>query len=341
MGQPCGVHETVGEVTRRYLALADAALPGRVEGLYLVGSVAFDDFRPGLSGVDFLAVSATPLGPDEVLALGEVHADLREACPAPPFEGAYVSWAELAADPTARDDVPHHQAGQVATGLADDAGADPLRWLTLRTRPVAVRGPERPTVWADDAVLRRWVLASLNDRWADWVGRLDTLVNRGTMQLPDWAVAQGVLGMPRLHRILATGGLASTTDAGAYALATFDAEWAPIVTEALNIRLGGERSEEYVRRPLARRRDALAFMEHVIDDANARYGLPASSPPGAAPVPGAAVPPGGAAPPGAVPPAPPATSPLDVAAPLAPPPPDGAAEAAPRPSGTSAGPSPA
>ena len=331
MGQPGEVHETVAEVTRRYLSLADAALPGRVEGLYLVGSVAFDDYRPGVSGVDFLAVAATPLTAAEVLALGEVHADLREACPAPPFEGAYVTWAELAADPTALTEVPHHHAGQVATDPSGPSGADPLRWLTLRTHPVAVRGPEHPTVWADGAVLRRWVLTCLQGHWSDWVTRMETLVNRGTMQLPDWAVAQGVLGMPRLHGVLATGELASTTDAGAYALATFGDEWAPIVTEALRIRLGGEQSEEYRRRPLARRRDALAFMEHVIDDAGARYGPAAPSSPSAAP-PGAG--PGGAAPPvGAAPP----SSPLDVTAPLAPPPGAPAEPGSPRPSGTASG----
>jgi hypothetical protein len=36
----------VDRVVTRYLALVDAAAPGVVEGLYLVGSVALDDFHP-------------------------------------------------------------------------------------------------------------------------------------------------------------------------------------------------------------------------------------------------------------------------------------------------------
>ena len=36
-------------VMSAYLRLADEWLPGRIEGLYLVGSVALDDFQPGQS----------------------------------------------------------------------------------------------------------------------------------------------------------------------------------------------------------------------------------------------------------------------------------------------------
>jgi hypothetical protein len=46
----------VDRVVTRYLALVDAAAPGVVEGLYLVGSVALDDFHPRASDVDFIAV---------------------------------------------------------------------------------------------------------------------------------------------------------------------------------------------------------------------------------------------------------------------------------------------
>ena len=263
MGQPGDVHETVGDVARRHLEVVDEALPGRVEGLYLVGSVALDDYRPGASDVDFLAVVATPLSEDEVTTLGEVHERLRDKVPEPAYDGVYVTWHQLAHDPTGLTGVPAHHDRAVTT---DGFEANPVQYRTLAEHPVVIRGTTSPEVFTDDALLRRWVRTNLDTYWAEWVDRQHTLV-RGAMLLADWAVGWGVLGIPRLHYTLATGDVTSKTGAGEYAMATFDDEWHPILEEALRLRHGGEQLEEYRRRPLARRRDALDFMAHVIETA--------------------------------------------------------------------------
>jgi predicted nucleotidyltransferase len=49
-----------------YARLVDDQLPGRIRGLYLHGSLALGDYRPGRSDVDFVAVSDTALQPSEV-----------------------------------------------------------------------------------------------------------------------------------------------------------------------------------------------------------------------------------------------------------------------------------
>ncbi len=56
-------HPVVAEMVAAYLELADAEAPTLVEGLYLVGSAVLNDFRPGASDVDFVAVTAAPLMP--------------------------------------------------------------------------------------------------------------------------------------------------------------------------------------------------------------------------------------------------------------------------------------
>jgi hypothetical protein len=263
MGQPGCVHESVGDVARRYLEVVDEALPGRVEGLYLVGSVALDDFRPGASDVDFLAVTATPLTEDDATTLGEAHERLRDKVPEPALDGVYLTWDHLAADPTSLAGLTSHHDG---TMKAEGFDANPVQYLTLAKHPVVLRGPTSPEVFTDDAVLRRWVRANLDTYWAEWVDRQHTLV-RGAMLLADSAVGWGVLGTPRLHYTLATGDVTSKTGAGEYALATFDDEWHRIIEEALRLRRGGQQIEVYRRRPLARRRDALDFMAHVIETA--------------------------------------------------------------------------
>nr|WP_240943140.1 aminoglycoside adenylyltransferase domain-containing protein [Planosporangium thailandense] len=79
---------------------------------------------------------------------------------------------------------------------------------------------------------------------------------------PVWAV----LGVSRLHHTLATGGVISKTAAGEYARGRFDPRWHAIIDEALRIRRGGTARGSY-RSPLRRRRDTLAFVDHVLDDA--------------------------------------------------------------------------
>ena len=51
----------VAATTSQYLGLIDEALPGRVVGLYLTGSVSLGDFQPGRSDIDGVVVVDSPL----------------------------------------------------------------------------------------------------------------------------------------------------------------------------------------------------------------------------------------------------------------------------------------
>lgn len=82
-----------------YLHLADEKLPGRISGLYLVGSVALNDYRPGQSDIDFVAVSDTALLPSELDKLRQLHSELRRTMPRPTLDGVYVTWLDLQAAP--------------------------------------------------------------------------------------------------------------------------------------------------------------------------------------------------------------------------------------------------
>src|SRR4051812_5479776 len=85
----------VRHIVQTYLAAVDEEAPALVEGLYLTGSVALGDFRLHESDVDFVAVTARR--PDErcLAGLARAHARLQERCPAPDFEGIYVTWEDL------------------------------------------------------------------------------------------------------------------------------------------------------------------------------------------------------------------------------------------------------
>jgi predicted nucleotidyltransferase len=100
---PGVVHELVG----RYLRQVDLAVPGAIEGFYVVGSAALGAFRPGRSDVDFVAVVGDRLGVVEVSRLRWAQrrlyaADLAHTLLRPPWRwpltcnGVFVTWATWA-----------------------------------------------------------------------------------------------------------------------------------------------------------------------------------------------------------------------------------------------------
>ena len=81
----------VAKVISAYLRLMGESLPGRITGLYLVGSLALDGFQPGQSDIDFVAVTDTALTPVQLARLGQLHNRLRRAVPEPKLDGVYVT----------------------------------------------------------------------------------------------------------------------------------------------------------------------------------------------------------------------------------------------------------
>jgi hypothetical protein len=230
----------VYELVSRYLDLVDAEVPGLVEGFYLVGSVALDDFRPGASDVDFVAVTADPPTPAARAALSRIHRRL------PLLDGAYRTWTDLA-------------------GPAEAAGDTPVTWHTLARHGIAVRGPHPSTVdiHLDPAALSAWCRGNLNAYWRPWLTRSARLATRrGLVSLSPWAAVWVVTGVSRIHHTLATGEIISKEAAARYAQATFPVRWHRVTGEALRIRRA-EPGAGY-RTPLARRRDVLDFGHMVI-----------------------------------------------------------------------------
>ena len=85
----------VAALVASHTASLDERLPGVVEALYLVGSVALGDYRPGTSDVDFVAIASRPLGPSDRAALAAVHAKLGEVS-ATHCDRCYLDRARLA-----------------------------------------------------------------------------------------------------------------------------------------------------------------------------------------------------------------------------------------------------
>ncbi|MBO0803406.1 MAG: nucleotidyltransferase domain-containing protein [Nocardiopsaceae bacterium] len=261
-----GLPGDVERVVARYLELADEAVPGLVEGLYLVGSVALDDFRPGVSDVDFIAVSPAPPDEESARALAAVHARLRAEPGLPAFEGIYATFAELRRSPAESGGGLRMHGRKLSPG---PRGRSPVEWTTLARHGVTVRGPAAGdlNVHTDRGELTAWTLDNLDRYWSRWVARGRGLANWTALAaLTDWGVAWGVLGVSRLHYTTVTGQITSKTGAGQHALRAFGDGWRPVVTEALRCRPRPLAVPDPRRRPWRRRGEALAFMDMAIEE---------------------------------------------------------------------------
>ncbi|HLL68309.1 MAG TPA: nucleotidyltransferase domain-containing protein [Micromonosporaceae bacterium] len=261
-------HPLIADVTAAYLDAVDTEAPGLVQGLYLVGSAAVGDFRPGASDIDFVAVSAQPVAEQGVAALRRAHTTLAARHPRPHFDGIYVTWADLAGEPSRVQPGAGAHEGRVHRRA--DGGWDPVAWHTLAECGVPIRGPGRADVpvWTDRTALIAWCRQNLTEYWQPWLRGSSRLVSRpGLVALSPWAAAWGVLGVSRLHYTIATGAITSKAGAGGYARQTFHRRWWPVLDECLRIRSGGGGRSLY-RSVLRRRRDALDFVAMAIDSAS-------------------------------------------------------------------------
>ncbi|MEV5540316.1 hypothetical protein AB0L13_26070 [Saccharopolyspora shandongensis] len=269
-----------------FLTAVDGLAPGLVTGFYLVGSVALGDFHPRGAGrgrlgtasdIDFVAVTDRRVEPGsrEMAALAEAHARTVACFPRPHFDGAVLTWADLAAGPDGCPDVPCAQESRFTP--AGQSGVNPVTFCELAWHGIAVRGPRPADVdlWADQDALCAFTVDNLRTYWRPWWQQMRqqrplAVVVGLTAWFPVWAV----LGVSRLHHVLATGTMTSKTGAGRYAQKVFAPRWQRIIAESLSLRTGGAEGGRGYRNPLARRRDTLAFLDATIEAALA---LPAKS----------------------------------------------------------------
>ncbi len=253
----------VHTVASRYLELADRALPQRIEGLYLVGSIALNDYQPGKSDIDFVAVTGTALLRRELDQMKAVHQALHREFRRPWFSGVYVTWADLLRSPLLAENAAFHYEGQF--GYEGGFEANPSVWTVMQNYAIALRGMERPPVRCDLAETRQWNLDNLNAYWRQWASHNKLFFGRGLMMLADRSVEWGVCGVARLHFTIATGNVISKTGACEYAMERFPEQWRQIVAQALSIRRGHKPAR--IGR-MRRRQEALRFIDFVIRDAN-------------------------------------------------------------------------
>jgi hypothetical protein len=250
--------------TRSLVGLIERHMPAMLESLTLVGSAVDGDYRAGQSDLDFVAVLKAPPTEDDIDGLTVLHRLYGSDPTLPALGGIWITPDQIAAGPDAVGLGPTSDQG---TFLESAMGnRNPVTWITLREMGSTILGTlDRDAVWHDHARLMTWVRANVDEYWyRRWLADSHKLFTaRGVALLRKGGVAWGVLGISRMHFTLATGGIASKSQAGDHARQTFDPRWHRIIDEALRIRRGNGRP--LYGNLFARRREALAFVAMVID----------------------------------------------------------------------------
>lgn len=256
------------EAINNYLSLSDQYLPGKINGLYIVGSIALHDYQSQKSDIDFVTVSNKHFSEKELSLLSSIHNKIRKSNKYPKFDGIYVTWDELKTTPDAVS-APFclDNKFRKANGFA----ANPVTWYTLLKYPLSFRGPEKPQVYNNPNELRNWCKTNLNTYWKKWVINSRRNPIRILYSFSPAAICWGVLGIIRLYATIATGDIVSKSKAFEYAINKFPKEWGEIITIALKERISNSNNlifNPLIHNPFVLRKRALHFMEYIIDESN-------------------------------------------------------------------------
>ena len=265
---PVATHPHIRDRVTQHLHAVDEALPGLVEMLYLTGSVALGDYRPGTSDIDFLAITRRPLNADDLATLAAIHTGIPAS---PHYDGLYLDHATMTAMPDNEQVVPHIVNGAFNTDQPCGE-LNPVLWLTLTRYGIPARGPQPADlpVHADPHRLREYNLNNLKTYWQTLADRIRYVAadRAPTSEASADTVTWTVLGPARLHYTLATGDIASKTRAAAYAADQFPT-WASLTARAQRHRDG-----QSVTFTVADAASAAEMVDAIVTDAWAQWGQP-------------------------------------------------------------------
>src|SRR5262249_55209950 len=205
----------------------DHTLPGAY--VWLEGSLALADYRPGISDIDVVVVTEEP-------------------APELARRPLQVTWLQ----PRALAQLASSPLGAVTAA-------------TLHRHGIALRGPHPSRVLGDvpHATLARAMTHNIRAYWEPWLARSRMNIVQRLVALHPRRIAWGVFGVPRMLVTLADGRIVSKTEGALELRARVDKRWHRVIDEALRIRQHRRRS--LYLSPFARRRDMLDFVAHAIE----------------------------------------------------------------------------
>ncbi|MEW6093118.1 MAG: aminoglycoside adenylyltransferase domain-containing protein [Chloroflexota bacterium] len=227
-------HPEVNTVLDALLPEVKSILGDQFIGMYLHGSLAYGDFDPRTSDIDFLVVTQDSLSAEIFSALKEMHAHLFASGGtwSRKLEGAYLPEGHLRRHEPGHAPIPW--LGSDGHFAWERLGSDWIiqRWI-LREKGVIVAGP--PLVDMIDSVsaadLREAVRGSLREWWSPPFPSPERFQRDGYR-------VYAVLTMCRSLYVREFGRVASKPEAARWAIQMFDGRWDDLISSAATWRPG-------------------------------------------------------------------------------------------------------
>ena len=248
----------VNEILQLVLSEVQKVLGGQFVGMYLYGSLSSGDFHPKGSDIDYLVVTTTLLAEHTIAELEAMHqriwaSGLKWAAK---LEGSYLP----------RGHLPRFEKMDTAYPTVNEGkfyvaphGSD---WIIqrhiIREQGVVLAGPDPKSmieaVGPDD--IRRAVRGILEEWWFPMLDDPSWLKNHGSEYH-----AYAVLTMCRSLHTLEHGTIASKPTAAKWAQGELGGNWAKVIEQSLETRMGARRFELYD--------DALELIRYTMEKVSA------------------------------------------------------------------------
>lgn len=225
------IPNSVQKVLDLYINKVNKELPGLLEGFYLHGSIAIDEFIEGESDVDFVAVTSRKLTNEDAATLRDIHLNLAETCKKPQLDGIYVQ------SPNQKEASYFYNEGTFGKAVHDI----PVTWWLLNNKGITIMGQEASelpiNVTEDD--LTTYVRKNMNEYWETRVSAMEqkkeVLIDY-PVKMIETELEWTVLGLLRQIYTLRERDIISKLAAGEYGLRELDSKWHGLIQEAIHIR---------------------------------------------------------------------------------------------------------
>lgn len=262
------IPEKVNIILNEYFDLLESKLPSFLEAYYIYGSVSLGAFNYGFSDIDFIAVMKRKVTESDISILKEIHSQIKNKFPKTDLMGLYIQESDLQLQHKNERSCPCFIDG-VFKGL-EKFEKNSIDAYQLKKYGITLKGQEIESYdyIVDWDILVHNMRDNLNTYWLNWMNScvkfpsiryIGSFVSLGMIE---W----GVLGVSRLYYTFREKDMTSKVGAGEYALRTVPQKWHKIINESMRLRKN--RKNSYYKSIFQRRKDALNYMEFIIQESN-------------------------------------------------------------------------